>query len=774
MSDSQKPIGYWRSMSPKYNDLNAKLRGLPSALMAASPDEPASYGAAGLLPALPALATPALGAAGAVAGSAAFPLAAAYGIGKLVAPEATDRAVGKLKDLWTSRIAPVIKRAQGVGSGYETGMLSSIPGSGLIEKALPEGAKKLITAVKAQNPGAVTAGKIAGNVGQMAIPGMNLVKGATVLGKLGAGAANAAINAAPYALGVGANEFAESGDIGKAIKAGAMNLGAGTALGGVAGGVSQLLGPRLQKILQNANIRAAGISPKAFKTAVRSSTVPFGGGAHAQRIKGGSLRKQLSDYITENAAYGEPAQEKLLDALHDKWNAIGQAWDKPGTKVQDLLNKVLADETVQRGVSAINNGEDALMDLLGNANKQKDFGSVRGFLMDKIKLGARSGDEAVAAKGVMARGIRDIIDNHVMELSPDLEEAKRLYAITRPIENAVAAKESGLGSPLIHKGSSDTFMRLAASAIFGGSGAALGGPVGALAGNALGQALNSLVSGGISKAGGMAAGKIDKLLSRTGGKINLGKLPSVAPGMLANAIQTSPAEPSPDSVSTVPIPEPAHPKVIGAATGTPEAIQQKEGSLDEGAVDEARGKTLAGYEQRIQDIIESEYKTNLEPYGVEYQDFLKGVMAIIGDGKGGIDPKRAAPALFPDKDQRTKFLRDYDKALALQGINVGSALEYGTGIGQGGLAQAVSESTGSQGAMQSKKSYEDLIGLLSNLAPTVDKSSDKQRDAQVRQDIATIKKMAGGAEQKKAMIEELIQNRYGVDLAQLKGLGLYA
>src|SRR5512146_2825935 len=73
------------------------------------PAEPHGYGPAGLagLGLLPGAAGAVVG-GGLAAGAAALPLAAAYGIGKLVAPDRVDAAVAKVRDFLINN--PLVKK----------------------------------------------------------------------------------------------------------------------------------------------------------------------------------------------------------------------------------------------------------------------------------------------------------------------------------------------------------------------------------------------------------------------------------------------------------------------------------------------------------------------------------------------------------------------------------------------------------------------------------------------------------------------------------------
>ena len=295
---------------------------------------PASFGAAGLpgaaqlagtIPGVSGLMGGLGGLAATGAASLAAPAALAYGVGKVVAPKWTDETVGKIKDFISSKFSPAIQKAEEIGSAHEVGMMEAIPGSRFIEKnVLPQQVNDYLTQIKNQHPLAVTAGKVSGMAGMMAIPGVNAIAGTGIGATLG----NAAINAAPYALGTGLDVGATTGDVGKGIGAGLLAEGVGTALPAAVSGLSKI--PAVNRFLAKIQMKGAGMrdsDPTAILRA-RAKSIGLTGGAADTFVT-----NHMDDLVTNSAdligKYGgsKAAKEAMHSDLSNAWEAHAKLVD---------------------------------------------------------------------------------------------------------------------------------------------------------------------------------------------------------------------------------------------------------------------------------------------------------------------------------------------------------------------------------------------------------------------------------------------------------------
>jgi hypothetical protein len=591
MPDLTKTIAHTAS-SPRY----AALKG--------QPEGEASYGAAGLPGAgmlgssLASLAGagPLAGAGAAIAGAAAVPLAAAYGIGKLIAPERVDAAVGRVRDFLSSKL----KKAEAVGSAYETGMAEAIPGARFLEKLLPQDKQQLIADVKEQNPLVTKAGSVAGNVGLMAAPGMTLLKGASTGAKIAAALGNAAINAAPFAIGTGLDVGAETGDVGKGIKAGLVTEGLGAATGGLLGGVTQI--PAVQKALAKFQLVAAGIPSSALNKVMRGYAKARGMSPNqidafvAKRSP--DLVNNVADKITQFNAYNPKGKAKLKEYVTDGFEAHGHLFDEAtkdvGLDHPMVIKAVGSDADLVAARARFGDKKvNAAIKKIGTEINEKGWTESRKTLQDYID----SGSDFAATKQSMAMtdprrlesdvagAWRDYVDEVADGLAthartkgvdiPDLHELKAMYPATLAIQKA-AGKE-GTFLPQVFGGGSDTATRIGMEAMGGMVGGVTSDwsdpaniPVNlvkiagaGLAGRMLNRGVGRLsematgrAAGALRNAEGLGAGQMGKLGAQAASNLPqmLSGGPTMQPGPAMGQEEPPPPTEAPTTIPMQPIP----------------------------------------------------------------------------------------------------------------------------------------------------------------------------------------------------------------------------
>jgi hypothetical protein len=605
----------WLGLSNNYDDLNTKLNGLPdivrgvngSSPVPANPSDRKSFGAAGLAPYLPALATPLAGAAGAALGAAAPLAGAAYGIGKLVAPKVTDEAVQKVKDFISGHVAPAIQKAGEVGSAYEMGMGEALPGSRFIESKLSPQSQDFITQIKNQHPIAAKAGQVAGIAGSMALPGMNVVKGAGLAGT----AANAALNAAPFALGTGLDVGAATGDVKKGVMAGLGSEALGTAIPTAISGLAR--NPAVNRFLAKMQLAASGVRGGDIQKITRGYAKSLG-------MSGGAVdtyAAQHADDVINQAAdlvgqygYGRVGKEALKKASTGGFDAHAKLWDDlTGKKIgPDDLAAVMADPDLAPLRARF--GDEAVSKAVNQIGQEIDgqgWTNSRGVLAEYGKAGNNfqglSPKDPKILDATIADVMRDRLDttaDHIMEWAktgqlgediakqtaevPSLHILKATYPATLAMTKAAAREAGGISGRFA--GGSDTAARqlLMAAPYLVGGGAVAPGAVGDMLQNpenipqdllkiGLGSVAGRLLTRGAGRAAeigsGIAAGGLRKLAG-AGGEINpavsrllgqTGELaatpagvgPITGVGALSDTAQPEQA-PGPAPVGTVPIP----------------------------------------------------------------------------------------------------------------------------------------------------------------------------------------------------------------------------
>jgi hypothetical protein len=522
-----------------------------------------------------------MGAGAAVAGAAAVPLAAAYGIGKLIAPKQTDAAADAVAGWFNSKATPLIKKAEAVGSGYETGMAEAIPGSRFLEKALPKEAQNTIQQVKAQNPAATTAGKVAGNVGLMAIPGLNVFQGATTGGKIAALAGNAALTMSPFAIGAGLNELADSGDPAAAIKkaaiAEALGVAGGTAIGG-AGLLFGKLAKAAHPILNEVDAASYGIvgrdvSKPGAEFARKMGLNPTG-------YKAGHGDENLDKIMTLLRSEGGRSKaglQKAEDWVNGSYDSINGIMKDSGATLSGKLPDILQAPIVQtlKGKFDPKDVDNVIKMLTTEADKYMSAGprgwsDARGYLNDMmqagiasgkgnsgISIGENAGDNITKmiqktsekhGAGELLQDSASVVKAHMNEMThnvlnearqagqavPDLESLDHIYSAYPSLQQSLARRA---GKPMgSMAGGSESTAGLASMSGIGGM---IGGPAGAVASKVLGAtAMAPLLKRGVGYATNQVMGRtaagLDKLLSNASGAV--GNAPSAVSPIIGGMV----------------------------------------------------------------------------------------------------------------------------------------------------------------------------------------------------------------------------------------------
>jgi hypothetical protein len=792
MPDLTKTIAQTAS-SPRY-----------AALKGASTEQPApekSFGVAGLLPSLSTVGPLAI--AGAPLAASAAPIAAAaYGIGKAVAPEWTDKTVGKIRD-WLSQ---GVNKAEAKGSAYETGMAESLPASKFIEKALPQNVQNYLSMIKSQHPDFAWAGHTAGVVGQMAIPGANIIKGAGLLGT----AANAAINAAPYAVGQGMDTYAQTGDLGKSIKSGLISEAAGTIIPTGISGLAQI--PSVARWLAKVQLGGAGIKTgdevknlRSFAThslGLRGPAVDSYVASHADDLtnhiaglvdkfgqgrqgkinmrewndKGFDAHNDLYEAVTGNHVTTEIGQKAgMSDADHvlsdpDLNEEVQGLW-KPD-KIQESVQRIggmvdgqswnRARNTILRSI--IEDGKNAHGQLVGTGPNVLDAHVAQAWRDQIDSIADRS--MAWAKKGALGPEAQEASAD-----VPDLHVLKTTYPAIQSIKKAQGREEPMI--PNHFAPNSDTFIRAATEAAMTGT----MGPAGALASQVAGPIIARTVGKGLSKGAGLAAGAlrnagevpsaaIGRASAQMGNLPDMISGPTMAPGpAMGQAVPAPAPEPAgaPATIPMQPIPNaPAQPPAPTPA--------QAMGNANDAMVHAADApRNVPGFNPTaMQERLQEWYQVHTRRMGndLSFDDFTNQ----LKQATNGFSPDNPLTykIMLDDPSEAERIFKAHMTLKKMDGFEIGDALNYYTHkAGQlGGTRFAL----GGDVARTQDMAHTQLIDALHGMGL----GDTKEIEARLKKiawnkDLMEKNKGAGA----KQAIADWISNQGGIPVKELMDLGLW-
>jgi hypothetical protein len=644
------------------------------------------------------------------------------------APKANIEGVGKT-------LAPL-------AAGAVNGALFGIP-EAIANKV---GGRQWLQNIKNENPTAYNVGNIAGGIGSTFIPVVGLagkllegISGGTKL-LAGAGRALQMIGSATKGAGL----------IGRGISEGAAQQGLRSAasgdenavqdiataglLGGVGGAVGSAIGsaikrgPKMLEEIADTADRSAlkdlipGFNKKSLMKAVAGNPLTAGKFGYEtiensvketaalvrDLSKEGSINTvTLKGLIEDNAAQWKPINDtfqKVLDANPgymtanaDTFKALPEVKDflkfadsKGMTvKANAMLNQSFADADNAGSLFGIKQSLD--QDTMLAKKAYFNGGTLNGDKIDQ-KLAAKLGDATYA--------IRQDIANKAIDMAGADPNIGKIWKASLPLKYAIVNDAARGGTTT--GANSATFMRQAMNAVLTGGGAAVGGPVGAIAANALGGVVNSATSKLANKAIGTAA---------------LGVRPA------AEALM--PAAEKLASSGLGGIVEKATPEAARlAAYSVRKNIQDNDpAGLSDQSIKAIQGdskNTNTFNDAIVQGINNQWYMQTAGLMGKpdttnkQYTQFAQGVMyALTNQGKTGIDPHKAASILFLDPSDQQQYVKAIDALTKAQGnlpeasgamglINrlTAGMLNTKASSARGALEKAVEEITG--GGAQAK------------------------------------------------------------------------
>ena len=637
---------------------------------------------------------------------------------------------------------------------------------GLVRRIDPSGQRD-IENMQREHPIAAGIGSGVGAAASLRMPGATILKGVTTAGKIGAAAVNAAINMAPFAAGAGLNTYNQTGDIGaaakKALAAEALGVGAGTALGG-AGLLFGKIAKESHPILNQIDSASYGLT---------SSDVSKPGAEFAQKMglnkigyKAATGDTQLDKIMTllrTEGGRGKAGIEKAAQWVRDQYAAVNQTFKAAGatvaSKVPDILNSPIV-QTMKAKFDP-QDVETTIQTLVNEADKRIAAGpngwtDARTFLNAQMQRGIKIGQSAEGADlsavtqranmGELLQDSASVVKAHMNELTgtvlkqtggPDLEAVDQIYSAYPSLQRDLARRS---GKPM--------------ASMTGGSETTAG--LGTLTKRGVGAVTNQVM--------GRTAAGLDKVLQGLA-KTNSADLPGATARLTGQV--TKPA---------------FEPAALVAGTGTDPAetaasVAQSESGLPAEHQQAAKDQTNTAWADQIQTRLGALYDTMIAPmYGslMSKDQFFKTAQQMTNNW----DPHLTAGFVFQDKSQALAYLKSYDTALKLQGMNLDQALSASGGINplqHPGAASILNPLVGAatgraEQTQQSAMGLENLKNIIVQHATDYGAAPSAALVKQVSQMIDGIAAMRVSAAKKKQILRDELQ-QYGVDYGQLEKYG---
>ena len=618
---------------------------------------------------------------------------------------------------------------------------------GLIEKTLPQNWQDTINQLKQADPGAVKRGRLMGTAAQLAIPGLDVVKGAGLLPM----AANAAVNVTPYAISSALNKYAETGDVGQAIRSGlgqeALGVGVGTSLGGLGlafGKVASAAHP----ILQDVDAMSYGFSHRDIAKpdvayAKKMGLNPIG----YQASQGDNILDKTLSLVKQFGGRGKAGLEKAAQWVTGQYGAVNDLVKASGAKLSDNIPDIMNAPIVQTMKNTFdpNEVDNTINTLVSEADRRiqagpKGWTQAVDFLNKQQERGIKIGQSAeggnlseVTQKANMGELLQDsssLVKAHLKEWTngiltqaeqagqkiPDLDLVDHLYGGYKALQENLARRS---GKPMQSTaGGSET---TAGSGIEAALGGILGGPAGAAAVKVAGStALAPLVKRGLgaltNQVMGRSASGIDTLLQGLSQANTTGLAGGAARGIGLSGNLTSQSQPqsqpqpSPLSQDTSGImpqgpqaaisPESPLSRLAAGGQVWPQIQQPPQSPMDENTM--ATGRAINDKEQELTtQQVKDAQQTTLTAFDSSirnkvfrdwstWQNPFKGdfdsFYAEVYNETNGFDPKNANTARVIAGSDFQNYQKTYQAALEMQslGKDLTRALSYIPYNGPGG------------------------------------------------------------------------------------------
>lgn len=687
---------------------------------------------------------------------------ALFGIPTLLVKTASKDAYQKLKELKERNI--VASSIGDIGGAF-------IPTGGLLAKGVGKGLGLGAKAFKAGSKGAQILGKGA----QLADTASDIIrtggalKDAKGLKGIGAAALRGGLTAAeqvPARLLSGEQTLPEA--LGGIALGG--GLGAGfKALGKVLPARKLGVSPeKFAETLEDTALSGRGIKTAHMRKALNASAKNLGilgsgkvgyGIKEADRMKTATL-----DMMKKFGLETEDDVAKFLSGEGDKWDEAYEVLKKSGIKVNDIAKSVVDSPEVAEMITVYGDeAKKAVEDVSALVSKGKDVQSVKKLLQNEIAMANKSGTRVDAYRAEVAKAIRENIDDTIMDLHPELKQLKETWRDVQPLRQFALEEKLKIDAPAT-SGSPTQAKQMVAGAVLGagGSGAAQEfdptdpSTWGSAAGKVLaGATLGSVGGAMLTKAsGGMAQGLLGKTAEgiQAGAKV-LGplsaKIASVLGriGLKEQVGVTTVAGKMAGKIGKGAVDEETISESVGAEAAAPDDIRE-----------EATTETNEKYTNVLRSIMQNDYAQYFADQ-MSYEEFE----AEVGKLTDGFNPIKTAAIIFKDPDQRSKYLKDYNVAMKLKGVDVGEIAKQ---------PNALESLLNPSSAAEQKKAYMDVVDAISSLTTGEDKLPSAATIKKVQADIKAIADLPASPEEKKQLLFDKLSDTYGLDINTLSQLGV--
>lgn len=608
--------------------------------------------------------------------------------------------------------------------------------------------KKAVEDYIAKHQGAWNTGNVVGSIGSGFIPVAGLagkaIQGAGLLGKatgLGRAAAKigsglekigsatkgvgqlAARGAAEGAIGSAIRTGTDGGDLGENVTQGALFGGAGGALGGMLG----QSGSRLRELKEDAAKAVIGQTPgMTGRIAMRNFAKQSGVG------RAGSKLSKIDDWMERNADFALRPELKLTSkGQHPDINGVRAdpkdrltAYKKANQETFDQIDNIFASKESHDAIKASLDpvvedlkalaresvgpkGVAAVEALAKRLNSIDNLPGKRKLLSDWIKRKAMSESDVTQMEYEAALGLSASLDDAVEEVAekvggPSLKQAAREYGMIENAAQAITRDEflgvgkMNTGSPTFEKGK--VYDQLKAAGGLGLAGAGIG---------AAGQDWSDAEKVGDNLKNVLIASGVGAALSKVPGALKQEALGASYKG-LKGALENPGIQKALAKVEDI-----AGKSTPGLAAGLGNVASRSDETAPESmATDAAQAESEGTPESKVafQDSVISRLKQFWDVGGYSdqfdnpdeaYQQYLQSVYAQTD----GFDPMKLAAVLYPDPDDRKRYLEVLGNSQSIE-QNILGATKRGGGnlfnlgglIGGTGDAEARTAYAGVEGA----------------------------------------------------------------------------
>lgn len=556
----------------------------------------------------------------------------------------------------------------------------------------------------------------------------------------------------------------------------AQDIGTGTLFGGLGGAAGGLLS-KGAKYLGKSTERLAGESAeKGMQSFLGRTDLKLKDMASYLRdiagtgAKGFGKEAKADEALEKMYEIGKkyklqrPGMDKaVFDANRKAWKDFDAAFEavNPGARGSDIIAKAI-DKAELEDIAKMPGGEVAIASLekiLKDTSETQGLFQIRDYLSDVME-NARNATDAAAGRAQMrlASSLRRKVDEMVMNaaenanLPYDFKTVKSEYLPLRAF--AESAARATVAPSRANTGSA-TMEKLMAQGLIGNVlGASAGGTLGALSGSPDEDMLTKMgrtVAGGLMGFAGKRAGE---------GLVNLARSASVP---LAKKLAAS-------GEDIAKVAEKISPEV-GAVIGGREAgnianmaaqsAEPTNEAEEEAATAGAEAGQAEGTPQYTGLIMAklSEYAAanGVEPGSQDFKDFVQTVASATISPEGQpFDPRKMAKLLYPDPEQRAKYLKALDVSQRLSS-SLAPAIKSKGGVF--GIGEDVEERINREAAL-------DKLGAL---VGEVAKAQGTEKAA--RKQLQAILGSRATQSDKKRLIMAMLES-YGVDFDTLAQAGL--